>query len=68
MIYTDDNHLHRAPARRVGRPSASATRFTLIQVRNDDGHVTGIERFDTWLALGEVATVVIERLTEELGG
>ena len=44
------------------RKSPPMARLTLVSVRNDDGHVTGLE--PCWVSLGEATNAVLRRLTQ----
>jgi hypothetical protein len=48
-------------ARTNNRKSPPMARLTLVSVRNDDGHVTGLE--PCWTTLGEATNAVLRRLT-----
>ncbi len=44
------------------RKSPPMARLTLVSVRNDDGHVTGLE--PCWVTLGEATNAVLRRLMQ----
>ncbi len=48
--------------RDLNRRSTPMARLTLVSVRNDDGHVTGLE--SCWVSVGEAANSVLRRLAE----
>ncbi len=44
------------------RNALPGARLTLVSVKNDDGHVTGLE--PCWITLGEATNAVLRRLTQ----
>ncbi len=44
------------------RNALPGARLTLVSVKNDDGHVTGLE--PCWISLGDAANTVVKRLIE----